>query len=47
VGQSHCFRHGGGSDGSHIVDSNYRIDRVISGEFDYSLRGSPWMANIE
>jgi hypothetical protein len=47
VGQSHCFRHGGGSDGGHIVDANYRIDRVILGEFDYSLRGSLWMSDIE
>jgi hypothetical protein len=47
VWQPHCLRHGGGGDGGHIVDSNHRIDRVMSGEFDHSLRGSLWMSNIE
>jgi hypothetical protein len=45
--QSHCFRHGGRSNGGHIVDSDHRIDRVMPGEFDYGPRGRLWISNIE
>jgi hypothetical protein len=47
MGQPQCLRHDSGSDGSHIIDSDHRIDRVVSGEFDHSLGGRLWMSNIE
>ena len=47
VGKPQGFCYGCGGDGGHIVDSEHRIDRLLSGEFDHGLRGRLWMSNVE